>query len=241
MTKELTTKRSYEFLSSNAIKIIALITMTIDHMGMILFPSQYWMRYIGRLAYPMFAYMIGEGAVYTKNRLRYFLRLLIPGIGMGVVYYIFEKELLFNIFLTFSVSVALCTVWDTVVKLAAKKNFVPSLLCLVSAFYILWFIAYGIRRLFHVPIFYDGGLFGMLMPVAVYAAKGKWQKLIALAVMCVIISIDLRSIHGEFLCILSVIVIFFYNGSRGKLPLKSLFYVYYPAHIAVLYLLSYLM
>lgn len=240
MTKEFNTKRPYEFLSSNAVKLIALVIMTVDHLGMILFPAQGWMRLIGRLAYPLFAYMIGEGCLYTKNRLSYFLRLFILGAGMAVVTLFFEKYFLFNIFLTFALSVALCSVWDTIVEFVKEKKYFPSLLCLAAALFVLWFIIYGIRLIFHVTILFDGGLFGILMPVAVYAARGKWQKLLALAVMCIIISIDLSSIRGEFLCILSVIILIFYNGERGKLPLKYLFYIYYPAHIAVLYLISYL-
>ena len=58
-------------LSGNALKIIAAITMFIDHMGLMLFPKTLIFRYIGRLAFPIFAFMIAEGCRYTRNRLRY--------------------------------------------------------------------------------------------------------------------------------------------------------------------------
>ena len=64
-------------LSSFWLKIIALLTMTIDHIGYLLEPSQvgYVFRYIGRLALPLFVFMIVEGAIHTKNFKKYALRL----------------------------------------------------------------------------------------------------------------------------------------------------------------------
>lgn len=55
-------------LSGNQLKIIAMITMLIDHIGVNLFPSVTIMRVIGRLSFPIFAYMIAEGCRYTRDR-----------------------------------------------------------------------------------------------------------------------------------------------------------------------------
>ena len=55
-------------LTGNQLKLIALVTMTIDHIGMQLFPRVRLLRIIGRLAFPIFAYMIAEGCRYTRNR-----------------------------------------------------------------------------------------------------------------------------------------------------------------------------
>ena len=60
-------------LTGNALKIIAAISMFIDHMGLIFFPGVELFRILGRIALPIFAFMIAEGCKYTKNRLRYFL------------------------------------------------------------------------------------------------------------------------------------------------------------------------
>ena len=57
-------------LSGNQLKIIAAISMTVDHLGFILFPSLIILRIIGRIAFPIFAYMIAEGCRYTKNEKR---------------------------------------------------------------------------------------------------------------------------------------------------------------------------
>ena len=56
------------FLNGNQLKIIALIAMTLDHIGKMLLPGFTILQIIGRLAFPIFAYMIAEGCRYTKNR-----------------------------------------------------------------------------------------------------------------------------------------------------------------------------
>ena len=54
-------------LTGNQLKLIALISMTIDHIGFMLFPRVKILRVIGRIAFPMFAFLIVEGYFYTKN------------------------------------------------------------------------------------------------------------------------------------------------------------------------------
>lgn len=58
-------------ISATALKIIGMIAMTIDHIGYFLFPQIEAFRIIGRIAYPIFAYMIAEGCRYTRNKVKY--------------------------------------------------------------------------------------------------------------------------------------------------------------------------
>ena len=67
-------------MTSFVIKIIAAMTMFIDHMGLMLFPHMDIFRIIGRLAFPIYAYCIAEGFRYTRNRLKYFLQIFILGV-----------------------------------------------------------------------------------------------------------------------------------------------------------------
>ena len=58
-------------MTGNQLKILALVTMTIDHVGVVLLPQYLVLRIIGRLTYPIFAYMIAEGCFYTHSKRRY--------------------------------------------------------------------------------------------------------------------------------------------------------------------------
>jgi len=73
-------------LSGNALKLIAIVIMTIDHIGMQLFPNILMLRIIGRLAFPIFAYMIAEGCTYTKDRRKYLITIAVFAAVCQIVY-----------------------------------------------------------------------------------------------------------------------------------------------------------
>ncbi|MBQ9857979.1 MAG: hypothetical protein IJO77_03165, partial [Oscillospiraceae bacterium] len=64
-------------LSGFILKTVAVITMLIDHIGAVLFPFNPLFRYIGRIAFPIFAFLISEGFYYTKSRIKYAARLFV--------------------------------------------------------------------------------------------------------------------------------------------------------------------
>ena len=101
-----------KFLSGNALKLFALVFMTIDHIGYLLLDNYIPFRIIGRLAFPIFAYMIAEGCKYTKNRARYLLTVFLTGAAFQIFYSIAERSLYMNIFITFSFSIALIYLFD---------------------------------------------------------------------------------------------------------------------------------
>ena len=99
--------KKMRFLSGNAIKIIAVITMFIDHFGLMFYPDNMALRAIGRLAMPLFAFMIAESARYTKNKAQHFLLLFGLGAVCQIVYQIAmgaNAMPLYNILITFSLS-----------------------------------------------------------------------------------------------------------------------------------------
>ncbi len=65
---------------TNLLKLVAMISMLIDHAGKMFFPQYRIMRIIGRLAFPLYAYCIAVGCVYSKNRLKYLSRILLMGL-----------------------------------------------------------------------------------------------------------------------------------------------------------------
>ena len=65
---------------TDLIKLIAIIAMLCDHAGKMFFPQYRIMRIIGRLAFPMFAYCIAVGCVYSRNRFKYLTRIVLIGL-----------------------------------------------------------------------------------------------------------------------------------------------------------------
>lgn len=70
------------------IQVFAAVTMLIDHIGAILFPHQVWLRAIGRLSFPLFAFGIAEGVAHTRSFPRYFGRILLAAIVSQPVYWL---------------------------------------------------------------------------------------------------------------------------------------------------------
>lgn len=64
-------------MNAFVLKIIAIVTMTFDHTGYLIFGDFSYFNYIGRLAFPIFAFQISQGYIHTKNLKKYLSRLLI--------------------------------------------------------------------------------------------------------------------------------------------------------------------
>ena len=74
------------FLSGNALKIIAAVAMLIDHVGLLFFPFDMTFRIIGRISFPLFAFLLAEGCKYTRNKTKHFLLLLGLTVTCQLVY-----------------------------------------------------------------------------------------------------------------------------------------------------------
>ena len=223
-------------LSNNQLKLIALVTMTADHTGMILFPQLAWLRIIGRLAFPIFAYMIAEGCGHTRSMGKYLGCMALLALGCQIVDYLVEGSLYQSILVTFSLSIGL--IW--LLQLAAKKRSALWIILSVLGFAGAYFICQILPGLlpdtdFHV----DYGFIGVLVPVAVYLGRNKLQKLVLLALSLAALSSGLMDI--QWYCLLAVPVLALYNGQRGNWNMKWLFYIYYPAHLAILYGIGFLL
>ena len=235
-------------LSSNQLKLIALIAMTLDHIGKQLLPQYPILQIIGRLAFPLFAYMIAEGCKYTRNRKRYFYTIFIIGFLCQIVYF-FAMELLYlSVLITFSLSILIIFAidyaikpigeWSDMVKqygtykniaIIAARCILPIIIISVVVYscevlpYILWEYYFDI----------DYGIWGVLMPVAIYYGKGKLSKLVLSAIMITLLAMSIEGI--QWYSLFALITLLLYNGRRGKLNMKNLFYVYYPLHLVVIY------
>lgn len=217
-------------LTGNLLKLIAMLTMTIDHIGIILLPQYRILRIIGRLAMPIYAFMIAEGCHYTHDRKAYFLRLLGLAIGCQVVYAAVDRSLYQCILVTFSLSVGLICAIDN----ARNKKTPGSILAAAGLTAAVYFLCERLPLL--VPGFQvDYGFWGVLLPVIVYFG-GRNIVAFTLGVFALCLSYG----HNQWWAMLSVPLLALYNGQRGTHRLGWLFYLYYPAHLVILYAISYL-
>ena len=220
-------------LSGNQLKLIALITMTLDHIGVHLLPQFPILRIIGRLAMPIYAFLIAEGCRYTKNKFKYLGLMALLATGMQVVYYFVMEALYMCILVTFSLSITLIYALQYVEK---KKNLWSCLVfftALVGAYFV------SVKLPGYIPGFsMDYGFKGILLPVFISLGTNKQQRILGAAVgMCYL------ALGGsiQWYSLLTLPLLALYSGQRGKGDYKYLFYIYYPLHLAAIYGISWLL
>lgn len=220
-------------MTSTILKLIAAVTMLIDHAGVILFPQYRFLRIIGRLAFPIYAYFIAEGFRYTKSRKRYFFRVFTLGLLCQVVYTIVERDIYLGILLTFSLSIALMALQEKAI--ARWKN---GKLDWMGLYFLSVFAVFLLTQLVVV----DYGFFGVMLPVITALFQDKPKRLCAFSAGLLVLSAE-QCILGsatQFFSLFALIPLILYNGKQGKYRLKNFFYIFYPAHMVFLYALSYI-
>lgn len=231
------------FLSGNAIKLIACAFMFVDHLGFIFFPSELIYRIIGRLAFPLFAFMIGEGAKHTRNKLRYFLTLALFAVAVEGVYFLLFKSFIRSIFVTFSFSVIIIYTLDLFKRMIFDREQSLPLTALAGILFASSVaLTYFISREFP----FDYGFFGAIIPVfaSIFRmpdnAPEKLKLLdnhlihVAMLGIGVFIHAMQNNYRIQLYALLAIVLLLLYSGKRGKLRIKYFFYIFYPTHIAVL-------
>ena len=220
-------------LNGNVLKIIALISMTFDHVGEELLHNYLPFRIIGRLSFPLFAYMIAEGCRYTKNKKKHFLMIFLLGTGCQLVFSISQKSLYMGILITFSLSIALIYAIQFALRKKKALAWCLPLFCLAGSVFLTELLP---LRLTMGNYQIDYGFFGILLPVLVYLPEKREHKLIAAAVGLFLLSLHMGG--TQWFSLSALIPLLLYNGERGRRNMKYLFYIYYPAHLVIIYLIG---
>ncbi len=225
--------KSWQCLSGSALKILAIICMLTDHIACHLLVDvpvfteplftvgntsvtvYYLMRTVGRLAFPLYCFLLTEGFVYTKSRKKYGITLaifaLISEISWNFVHsggWLYETQ---NVFFTLLLGyLALCLIE------APKK-------------YIAWEVA-GFLAIFAVAYFMhaDYNYLGVAVIIAMYLLR---KHALPRAAVCTCL------LPATWRAGLAFIPIAFYNGQRGCIKGrvgKYLCYAFYPVHLLVL-------
>lgn len=256
---------SIRCLSGNTLKIIALTCMVIDHVTKVFYSSiagriinpalvQGYISLtqldiihfiyddilcgIGAIAFPIFAFLFAEGFYYTTNKKNFLIRLIVFALISEFPFdttffrpwgpttpdwpwYRFHQ----NIFFTYAQ--AFCTLWliQQTPKVKNKKvSFSLNLLIIGISCY-----------LSHSFIMGDYGILGILLILTAYGLRNnRLHQIVGLLIIKILFS--RHDYLSSFL--ISLILILMYNGKRGKCAHKYFFYIFYPAHIALLGLLD---
>lgn len=229
-------------MNRNHLKLIACLSMLIDHIGYVLFPEISLFRIIGRIAMPVFAFFIGEGCLHTRNIKKYFLRIFVLALICQAVY-IGESlitgsgnGLYLNILFTFSLSVILCSMFLRLNDDNTLKNRVVFIVT-VAAFWAVDLIFEYISDNSGIKLCIDYGIEGVLLPVFAVMSKDKNKRLILFAVALAFVAERLYGFgtpHFIF-AMIPAVLLYFYNGQGGKLNLKYFFYLFYLLHLAAIY------
>ena len=238
-------------MTSFVLKCIALLTMTIDHAGAMLgamgiqkaftigIPNMFaldvdvnLMRTIGRMAFPIYAFLIAEGCRRTRNQGKYILRLLVFALISELPFNMLVSasplgvELFYrgaqNVFFTLALGAAACALHD---RLRPQSEGLGILAAL------------GVAMLAHY-LHTDYGMYGVATIFAAYLCRNTKES--AVAVTGIMGGLMYLSWYGAPYLALAVlaagVLMFFYNGKPGPRAawMKWAFYAYYPAHILVI-------
>ncbi len=221
--------KKLQILDVTALKLIAMICMVLDHTGNAFFPEKTWLRAIGRIAMPVFAFCVSEGFIHTGDRKRYILRMLFFGFISEVPFDLFASGKTFdlsnqNILFTFAWALAGLGCYE---QIAARERSV--LRDFASAFILLAFLAGSL--LFRLD--YNMTATALIFVFYLLRYKTGWVRNISVAAVYA----AFRNKGVNWFGLLGFIPIFMYNGRRGR-GLKWLFYIFYPAHLLGIWLID---
>lgn len=236
-------------LSGNQLKIIAAVTMLIDHIGFILFPQYLILRVIGRIAFPIYAFMIAEGCAYTKNKRKYFLDIFSLALLCQIAYFLYDGSRDLGILVTFSLSILLIYTLEGIkerlfIKECPKKEKIIA----VSVFLLGTLAVYLLNTRYRV----DYGFWGCMAPVFasvfknIKNAPSMLKKLDSIGMQVLMLAIALlilalTTYDIQLYSFLALPILFAYSGARGKLKMKRFFYIFYPSHLLILHIISHFM
>lgn len=227
-------KSRISFLSSSTLKIIAMVAMVIDHYSVIFYGQETTiLRHIGRISFPIFAFLIAEGAKRSKNKLKYAVRLLVFAFISEIPYdWGFYGEVLYiekqNVFFTLFLGLVSVITYDMLQK--RKLG-------------LLAFITTAVFGLAAALLESDYGFMGVVVITLMgvfHSTKAGSRYLgftLASFLTCIayIPPVGVYFIPPQIYATLAAVPISLYNGKKGIKINKYFFYIFYPMHILILW------
>lgn len=226
-------------LDGEILKLTAALSMLIDHTGAILFPEIMGLRIVGRIALPIFVFFIAEGCRYTSNKSRYLFNLCGFGVITQIVKTLFNDTDDFNIMFTFAIAAAAIFIFqnlaDSIKKAEEKKTIYLLLIFAVYVAFIVWL---------NSRVIIQYGFWGCMAPLIVYLSEyADGENKNSLKTKLVLLSATLLMIYMVYGGVqiyeyAAVLLLIMYSGRKGNKVPKYFFYTFYPAHLALLYVIK---
>lgn len=199
-------------------------------------------KWIGRIAFPIFLYALCESYFYTSNKKKLVYRLFIGSLFMIVINYLINKYIQrtdgFIITPNIFATMFLITFYLYLIDIIKEKKTINISSILYTVFLVI---------ILPLTLFVEGGpIFIILGLVMYYTRTNKLKQNIYFSIISLSLifssDINLQILlyeNYQWMMIFSIIFFNLYNGEKGK-GLKYLFYTFYPGHIYLLYIISYL-
>ena len=207
-------------INSFQLKLIAVITMIIDHVGLFFFPEHILFRIIGRISFPIFAFLIVEGFYHTRDIWKYMIRLGIFAVLSEIPFDLLTTGKVFdlrhqNVFFTLLIGVVLMYVYEKQYSTFSK----------VSTVFLIM-LAGDIFRT-------DYGSWGVLMIFCFFIFRERMAaKLISVAVINIVVFGYIQAF-----AVMALLPISFSNGEKGR-GYKYFFYLVYPVHLWIIWIIK---
>ena len=209
------------------LKLIALISMIIDHYGAIFKSDILGYRIIGRLAFPIYSFLLVEGYFHTKDIKKYSIRLLLFAFISEIPYDLAFKGRIeiMNQNIFFTLFIGLLTMYF-IDKLAKDSN--QKILALIA----------GMALAFILSVDYSFIGIGYILFFYFTRDMENNKRILNMAIIMFLINLSLGSIQ-QF-SIFALPILYLYNGKVGikNKFIQIFFYIIYPLHLFVFYLIS---
>lgn len=209
-------------LSTFDLKCLALLTMTIDHIGAFIIVDQNWLRIVGRMSFPIFCFLIVEGYLRTRNVYKYMIRLLAFAFISEVPYDLARGDVFFNwshqnVYFTLFFGLVCIFAMDRF-RLKWQSPIIILVSCVSAHFSHCDYAVAGVLMIMGYYIFYNNW-------IVKYAFEGLINFLAFSSI-----------IQGA--AVVAFIPMSFYSGKKGPSSKiwQYFFYVYYPLHLFLIYL-----
>lgn len=232
-------------LTAFQLKVFAMILMVVDHVYTYIPGMPMWMHHPGRIVSPIFFYFIVEGFFYTRSRTKYAARVLmwaaIMFAGSTLIQFVFPRDqtLSNNIFLSLGVGIVLLGVLDYIKRTKKYAIGIPAAVVIAA-----------------LGLFTEASIIGIGMVFIFYFFREKkvWLSITYLLFSLIEVpslltsgeiftDMGLFGYNNQWMMVFALPFFWLYNGKRGlnNTFTKYMFYIFYPAHLWIIYVIGYFM